>query len=351
MLCKYSGVDKMSKKEMLAKVIDTILPDKLYRYLSLLSGHKNKLTVLAYHRIMDVDENFPFDIELISASCKQFEEQINFVSKYFTPITIEQLVECYNTSTALPEKSVLITFDDGFEDNYKNAFPILEKFNVPATIFLSTDYISSNKTLWFDRLAYFILNSDEDIFRLVLESKFNIKNNYENRRSVLEEVMEYVKHIPNSEREILLDDMYSKYHFEYKDNHKHLSTTLTWEQIKEMDKSNISFGSHTLSHPILSQLTESELDNELFTSKSILEKHLGHPVETIAYPVGTEAAFNKKVINYTKKAGYLLGFSYIAGVNAWPLKQQYSIKRLHVERYVSTSLFKCMLSIPKVFSS
>ena len=78
-----------------------------------------------------------------------------------------------------------------------------------ASCDVENSVISSNKTLWFDRLAYFILNSDEDTFRLILESKFNIKNNYENRRYVLEEVMEYVKHIPNSERETILDDIYS----------------------------------------------------------------------------------------------------------------------------------------------
>ena len=337
----------MSKKEILAKCIDTLIPDSLYRYI--INMCQSNFVVLAYHRVIDVDHDYPFDIELISASCKQFDEQMSFISKYFTPVTIEQVVDSYKNNLKLPKKAILVTFDDGFEDNYKNAFPILKKYSVPATIFLSTDFISSDNTLWFDRLSYFIMNYDLAPIQDVVKNKFKIDCRTNNKRTILEQVMEYVKVIPNSDREKLLSDLYNEYEFTYKSKDKKLSTTLNWEQIKEMDNSCISFGSHTLSHPILSQLDTEELSHELIESKRIIEQKLEHDIDTIAYPVGTQSAFNSQVIRQAQKADYVLGFSYLSGANKWPLKNEFTINRYHVERYISTPLFKCMLSLQKIF--
>lgn len=340
----------MSKKEMLADFIETILPDRIYRYLSLLAGNTNKLKVLAYHRVMDVDENYPFDIELISASCRQFEEQIEYISKYYTAITLEQLVECVENDLSLPDNSILITFDDGFEDNFKNAFPILKRYNVPATIFISTGYISSNNTFWFDELAYFILNVEDEALVKVLKYNFKGDVKGETRREILEEVMEYVKLISNNSRLKLISDLYAENQFTYKKEHKMICNTLTWEQVREMDLSLISFGSHTVNHPILSQLDDKNLGEELSISKQCIEEKLQHSIDCIAYPVGTHFAFDKKVIDCTKNAQYKLGFSYVSGINKWPLDNCYTIKRLHVERYTTRSLFKGMLALPGLLS-
>ena len=340
----------MSKKEMLADLLDAILPDKFYRYLSLLNGNEQKLTVLAYHRIMDISEDFPFDIELISASCHQFDKQISYIAKYYNAITLEELVACIDGCKSLPKNALLITFDDGFDDNYENAFAILKKYKVPATIFISTDFISSGKTLWFDQLSYFILNIDNDTLKKIIINNFEGDIEISNRRKILEDVMEFLKVIPNDKRVKLIETLYSVNDFIYNDEHKKLSATLSWDQVREMDASLISFGSHTLSHPILSQLSDQNLRCELIDSKSEIEKQLNHQIHSIAYPVGTESAFTDKVLNFSQQAGYKLGFSYISGVNDWPIKNCFALKRLHIERYTSQSLFKGMLALPWLFS-
>ena len=340
----------MSKKELLAKCIDYVLPDNLYRHVSRLGGGKHHLSVLAYHRVLDFDDYFPFDIELVSASCFQFEEQISYLSKNYNVITLEYLVDAIYADKKLPENAVLITFDDGFEDNYRNAFPILKKYGVPATIFISTDFISSDRTLWFDQLSYFILNISNDDLEAILREDFDNKIIFSDRRAVLEEVMEYVKIIPDIQRRNLLESLFEKYSFSVKDEHKHLSTTLNWDQVREMDQSVISFGSHTMSHPVLSQLDEQGLSKELVESRSIIENELKHPVDCIAYPVGTKSAFNAKVEGLAMQAGYRLGFSYISGINELPIQKYFNLKRLHVERYTSLPLFKSMLAFPRLMS-
>lgn len=337
----------MSKKDILANIFDLVIPDTLLGGFSKLNSN---LTVLAYHRVMDYDNEYPFDIDLISATCAEFDSQIKFIKKHFNPITIEHLVECHISSKKLPKSPILITFDDGFEDNYYNAFPILKKHNVPATIFISTDFISQDGTLWFDHLSYIIMNMSSPNLKVMLKDEFNITDVVDDRRLIIEQVMKYVKAIPNTVRIEILKNIESNYEFKIPDQHERLSTTLNWEQIKEMMASGISFGSHTMSHPILSQLDEETLKSELVGSKRIIEEKLNQKIDTIAYPVGTESTFNDKVIDYTSQAKYKLAFSYMQGINLWPLKSVYSLKRLHIERYLNTSRFKCMVSLPSLFS-
>ena len=335
---------------MLAKFIDKISPDMIFPFISNLIGNRNNLIVLAYHRIFDIDDNFKYDDELISASKEQFDEQMKFIKKYFCPISMEDVVEACESRKELPENSVLVTFDDGFEDNYTNAFPILKKHNVPATIFISASYINSDDTLWFDKLAYVIKNSkSEYIESETLNLKISLDSN-QNRKQTLKKVLESLKKIPNQKRLDALDEIFNAEKDLLSNRDTTQSSTLSWDQVKEMDKSCISFGSHTLTHPILSQLNSEELNNELSLSKKIIEENLSHPIDTIAYPVGTKSAFNQQVIQMAKTSGYKLGFSYVTGINSWPCKASHELQRLHVERYTSFSMFKCMISMPNIFN-
>jgi len=340
----------MSKKEYLANIICTILPDTLVDFLSNFSGRKNDLTILAYHRVLDFDDSFPFDIELISARPDQFEEQLKYIKKYYNPLTMEQLCELHKNKSVLPDKSIVITFDDGFIDNYNIAFPLLKKYEIPATIFVSTGYIGSESTFWFDKLACLVLNNEIIVSENNLLFEIINNNTSSSKRLILEQCLEKIKSVSDSDRLSILNDLF--------DSNKNIldnsecakySSILSWDNVKEMNKSLMSFGSHTVSHPVLSQLSESEKYHEMTDSKRMLEDQLKIPIETIAYPVGTESAFDKSVIESAKKSGYELGITYVHGTNKWPLLDPFTIRRLHVEHYTSIRFFKCMLSLPNIF--
>ena len=108
------------------------------------------VTILAYHRVLDIaeEDSFPFDIELVSASVSAFTSQMQYVKQHFTPMSFASLLQCLDRGGPPPPGAVIITFDDGFADNYYNAFPVLKKFNIPATIFLSTGYIDNQNISW-----------------------------------------------------------------------------------------------------------------------------------------------------------------------------------------------------------
>jgi len=340
----------MGKKKLLIDLISYIIPYSFV--LGLRTLFKKELVVLAYHRVCDIKkESYKFDIELVSASRNSFDYQIKHIKKYYNPISMEQLIDSIERKVSLPKRPILITFDDGFDDNYLNAFPILKKYNVPATIFLSTGYIDTNNVIWFDRLASLIFLTDLNTLNISEIGKtYNLGAVKSKRGEIMEIICEDLKLIPNIEREKILNDLYDKYeNIEEMDASQ--SKMLDWNQVKEMNSSIINFGSHTVTHPILSRLTNEELDYELLESKKQIELNLNSPINSISYPNGNESSYNDLVINKAKSFGYKVGFTYIPGNNPLPIKNNFILKRLHIESYTDNNYFRFLLCFPSFLSN
>jgi len=271
------------------------------------------------------------------------------VKKYFNVISFKNVINHIDRKKLLPKNPIIITFDDGHYDNYSNAFPVLKSLEVPATIFLSTGYIGTDDIFWFDWVSYLIYRTKKLSLSLADNVKFNIENTIESRRQISEQVLEYLKSVPNSSRLQIIKDMTKELEVTLSEADKPLSTCLNWQQVIEMSSNGIEFGSHTISHPILSRLEDSELLDEIIKSKDDIEKHLNIDINTIAYPVGGNNEYNNRVIDICKSAGYRLGISYVSGIEEISLSNLFEIKRLHVERYTNMHRFKAMLHLPQVF--
>ena len=98
---------------------------------------KNTVAVLNYHQINDVDNN------ALTVTVKDFDDQMRYLSENnYNVITPKEMLDAFKNNAKLPDKTVIITFDDGYKDNYENAYPILKKYNLKGTIFVITDYVS-----------------------------------------------------------------------------------------------------------------------------------------------------------------------------------------------------------------
>lgn len=311
------------------------------------------IPVLAYHRVWDVQDEqaFPYDIELISASTADFAWQMEYVRLNFNPITCGMLQSILEGHQAPPPRPIIVTFDDGYEDNYEHAFPILHSLGVPATIFISTGYIGGSETFWYDRLAYLVLNGEPGSFAVKpLNLSVSLNGDRSARRSELARILRACKQARNADRLQGLKVIEREVELGEREMPMSLSRPMSWDQIREMANAGIEFGSHTVTHPILSRLEDNELWYELTESKRTLEDHLEKPVQTISYPVGGTSAFDARVRHMARSAGYKLGFSYIAGTNSLPIRDHYSLQRLHTERYTDRAYFAAMLQLPEVFN-
>lgn len=314
----------------------------------------SEIPVLAYHRIMDVKEDYPFDVDLVSATPDMFKKQMEFIKKNFNPITMQQFIASLDGGEKLPKRPVLVTFDDGFKDNYSIAYPILRELDIPATIFVATDFISSDETIWFDKLAFFFNRIDASEIKIPkLNLTVNIENSMDARRDCYTRVIEKLKLVDNSLRLLVLEELYAQYGDVYKtrtDEESALSEAMTWTDLKEMSENGISIGSHSVTHPILSMLNPNELSYEIDESKKMLENQLAKPIDSIAYPVGQYESYTKEVVSTIKNSGYIAAFSYVPGISKRKSLEHYSIKRLHVDLDNTLAMFKSKISLPEIFN-
>ena len=343
----------MSKKEIASQVLSKTNIYKLI--LKIRSSLFSEVRILAYHRILDVDdkENYLFDLDLISASISDFKWQMAHVKKYYNPISFKQLIRHYEEKITLPKNPIIITFDDGFADNYYNAYPILKELAIPATIFISTDYIGRSNTFWFDWISFVINRYPGNEIKIdTLNKKIILDDCLIQRRVIGDKFINDLKKLNNNIRLEVMKELQDKYEYlltDEDDRIRNLSYPLNWDQIIEMSENGIEFGSHTTSHPILTKLKDSDLKDELINSKNILQEKLGKDISILAYPNGLINDYNENVIKITKLAGYKIALTYIAGLNQLKNFDKYQMRRIPIEPKTSRNRFSVTLVMPELF--
>lgn len=335
----------INKRYLLSEALDSIfLFDLLAKNVS-----RESLIVLTYHSVCNKQRCSLFDEELRTTP-RDFERQLKFIRKYFSVITLKELYQHCICSSELPRKPVMITFDDGYKDNYYNAFRILQKYDLKATFFVSTDYIENRNVFWWDQIAYIVKSSERKTIRLLYprEKKYNTVTR-EAKSIAIRELQRLVKTTQNLDLKLFVDGLASSTGINMKNNSRTGDEMLlTWSDIKEMKKAGMGIGSHTKTHRVLSTLPDTKLEEELSDSRGVLEYHLGEPVYALSYPVGGANSFNKKVQEFAKRCGYALAFSYRTGVNILGTVDLFNLKRLGVDG-VSLPYFKAIMTMPSQF--
>lgn len=339
----------MRKKDILAYALDYGTPKSLAS--TTRSLFSNELMILAYHRIINIaaDNSYPYDSELISASLQQFDYQMAYVKKHYNPISEAQLIDHIDNNIPLPPKSVMVTFDDGFDDNYHNAFPILQNYAIPATMFIATSYIDKNEPIWFDWLASLCIAGTMASIDVPLLGKKYLTNDYSSRSEIFKDLIVQIRKTDNDIRLAVMEQLASDYASSMTHIDKSMSRFMTWNQVTEMSRNNISIGSHTVTHPIMSQLKNDSIHFEIIESKRVIEAKIGMVVNSFSYPTGQSASFTPQITAAVVTAGYKVAHSYIHGVNKTPIQNPYALNRMHIESHVHNSYFNAMLLLPEIF--
>ncbi|VAW65956.1 Polysaccharide deacetylase [hydrothermal vent metagenome] len=340
-------MSKILSRDNLAKTLDIF---KINKILNITRDNFVKdLRILAYHRVCDHSQCNDNDISLISANEDQFEWQVDHVNRNYDLINFEDLKDIINRKIKKPKRPVIITFDDGFLDNYMNAYPILKKHRAKATFFVSTGYIGTRNNFWFNQV-YQSFQNPENKSALIndLEVDIIFSADKDERQEEIYTIIEALKKCPNSKRLELIE--YIAENYPPRDFDENLNLPMSWEQLKEMSNNSMEIASHTINHPVLSTLTEKELVEEIHESKLVIEKMCGRSVSAIAYPVGMSFAYNDNILQQVRSAEYMFGASYIAGTNYFNKLNFHDLKRIHVECYTTKAMFKAMLSFPELFA-
>jgi len=310
---------------------------------------RGSLRVLAYHRVMPTDalDAYPFDPELISATPAQFEWQMDYIRRHLKPVSLKDVLAHLDGERALPTGAVAVTFDDGFGDTYRYAFPILKRYAIPATIFLATGYVDSGEPFWFELVAYLIHRVEPH--SLTVENsvqRFPRGPSVSERAQSLRRVQDMLKAMPQTRRTAIISDWARRYSAQIEHGAAGHSRPISWAQVREMAGAGIEFGSHSVTHPNLTQLADAELDWELVESKRVLQERLQCEARTLAYPIGTRSAFDARVVAAAQRAGFQLGASYISGANPLAQLDRFGLRRHGIGRGTTAHYFRALTSLP-----
>lgn len=262
--------------------------------------------ILYYHSI---SENADWRIDpSIVVSPTHFERQLRYLSRHAHVISLTELVEALRQKRALPTNSVVITFDDGYRDNFITATPLLRQYEFPATFFLATGYIGTGKIKWEDRLSYLLRNTRKTRIRvrhaglageevsLPLVSQRDRTQAFNRLSASLyclsaadcESVIDQVRELAEIPAEQVVQDV-----------------MLTWDEIRQMTGvPGFTFGCHTVSHERLVTLSDSEVRREILESRHKVEDELGISVCAFAYPYGTHRDFDQRAVQVLREGGF-----------------------------------------------
>lgn len=241
---------------------------------------KSQIAILMYHRVSQRQDSWSLD----SISPDGFERQMIHFCRNYDILSLNRLVEHIKQGDDLPEKALVITFDDGYKDNYRFVFPVLKKYDVPATIFLSTGNIGTGKLFWWDKVSYIIQHTNLDQLYLEELGKFSIRSERERSHANLI-ANDRLKMFPGEMRDHLIDDLLTISDVEIPDDLGE-ELILSWDEIREMSNYGIAFGAHTVNHPTLTNLPLEQAAWEIIQSKNDIERMIGHQVTEFSYPHG-----------------------------------------------------------------
>jgi peptidoglycan/xylan/chitin deacetylase (PgdA/CDA1 family)/CelD/BcsL family acetyltransferase involved in cellulose biosynthesis len=264
-------------------------------------------TIFCYHRVND--DNDPF---FPAVPTGVFEQQIRYIARNHKVVSLAKMMD--HLESGPPEPVIAVTFDDGYRDNYENAFPVLERYGVPATIFLATGTIDCGEALWFEQLAECIKRADGEFvdFDLEIPRRFWLRNEQE-RLDAYARIFGLLRKLPDADRRFWLNELLKK--LPLNGPRERDGKMLTWDQVRRMKASLIDFGGHTVTHSYLSQLPEEQLCWEVTECKRRIEEQTQSPVSHFAYPNGQANDFTEHSQDLLRRTGYHAAVTTLWGVN------------------------------------
>ncbi len=269
---------------------------------------RDRLTVLAYHRVVDPQEDsFVGFAGNVSATPAAFERQMSWTLERFNPVSIEQVVAALG-GASLPPRPLLVTFDDGYRDNLDNAHPVLRRLEIPATIFLATDHIGTGETFWWDLAAWRFAVSGRRTADLPLLGE----RTWSDPHRVTVAWIEAAKAVSDDEKLAALEALKEALGGgEPGDAFR--SVLLDWGQVRSMADDGVSFGAHTRTHPILTRIPAERARREVADSVDRVRDETGEAPSGFAYPNGLRGDFDDVAKDAVRSAGVPLAFTLLAG--------------------------------------
>ncbi len=314
-----------------------------FRILAFVNRHK--FGILYYHGV-SARESFPgienYQGKHVRASL--FRQHLDFLARRYNVLPLPDVLHAMKNGVHLSPYTVVITFDDGYENNVTVTVPCLREANLTAAFFLSTSLIGTDECLWVDQLEQ-VLN---DVQRTQVLVRFRLERETiplatdGDRREAHRLIRWCCKQLTDVEKAEWLEKFFAENGIDppkARGDHRFMS----WDQARELRAAGMTVGSHTLTHAIVTRLTPSEMEREIGEARAACEAHLRARCDTFAYPNGRPGDFSKASNEILRRLGITCGLTTIHGLND-PGADPYTLKRIGVSDQTSVEELEAHLS-------
>ena len=300
---------------------------------------------LGYHRIAEDPDDLTFDPGLYSATPDALDRQLAFLRSNFDVVSPEALVR----EPDAPGRRVVVTFDDGYRDNYELALPLLRRHGIPAAFFLATGYIDEPRVPWWDELAWIVRHSAKTTLPAAewLDRDLELTGDPQAATATLTDAY---KSLPTDRGEAFIEHCAEAAGTGRCDRASAADLWMTWEMARELRDAGMTIGGHTVTHPVLARTPPDAQRREIEGCGARLAEELGIRMRHFAYPVGLRTSFDETTKRLLSDAGVELAFSLYGGYVRPGHSDRLDVRRASVALAMGASEFRAMLMAPRLFA-
>lgn len=331
----------MSRLNTLARLLDHAPLQWSLRRLPTWNG----VLTLNYHRVGDAAAH-PWDRTLWSASESLFDDQLSVLARECDVIGPGDVA----VASASRGRHVLLTFDDGYRDNYELAFPLLRSYGLSATFFLATGFIDEPHVAWWDEIAWMARRSTRSEIPAGEWLSAPAALGGDGHDAGAAELVRVYKTLPQERTGPYLDFLAETTGAGRCGPSEAAGMWMTWDMAREMRDAGMTIGGHTVNHPILARIPVAQQELEIAGCATRLGEELGQPMRWFGYPVGSPDAFTAETQNLLRDAGVEMAFSFYGGYLTGPPADPFDVPRVHAGPRLDKALLRLTLAWPQRFA-
>lgn len=306
----------------------------------LIRVHRSDLLVLCFHGVVQERRPDPANYgNWVVAS--DFREQLLWLSRHFEPIGLDGLHRWETEEWNSRKPPLLITFDDGYRNNFQVAAPILLECGWPAVFFLATGYIGTDRMLWTDEVRSRVLNWPDPTIQMPGDGNIQQQMSIPlpERIELMRRIKQSCKELSEGDRAEYITYLRARVPGSIPVDDPEARAFMSWDEARLLVKMGFDIGSHTVEHSILARLDAAALQEELRRSKKMIEKEIGRNCLAVAYPNGQAQDVSEAVYDEVRAAGYVYGFM---GTPGWQQRtgDPRRIQRIHAPGHQNLDTFQ-----------
>jgi len=288
------------------------------------------ILVINYHRIGDALDD-PYDPGVFEATAEEFDAQMASLKKSYALTELAEVQELAEKPERLRHALALVTFDDGYRDNYEVAFPILRAHGIRAAFFLATAFVGARRLPWWDQVGYMVRRTEERVLRVRHPREVSIDLAETTVPEAIETLLRLYKRPETTDPARLISEVEEACRVT-RPVASPEQLFMTWDDARGLLAGGMDIGSHTHSHEIMSRLSREQQLEECRVSREILRRNLSRDVDALAVPVGSRCSFSAMTEECLRESGYRTAFSYYGGVNTARSLRPLDVTRVSVGR-------------------